>query len=270
MSLCWCYFSSEYFCFSYVFLLAFLLFYFYKPFYFNKPYRNPTLGLATKARVCKRSGQERDPGVWESVKMNTHTLKWTPMLGVGVPMDSRWTPESSKSDCKGQNPSPWRIHYIIGNLLKRRCLKWIRMTHLDICNTTYGQKKSWESNWQFDSWPQKVENRPDSLTCRWRATCRWKTLDEGYSFASDLIPIGGLHKKLSSHKVTGVPTLAISGLPHGSPRTKSHLDEGAAERCRVYYMGEGGGFPRIQVVMNLVNPKSPVALLSTKGAPTMH
>jgi hypothetical protein len=40
--------------------------------------RNPSLGLATKARVCKSAGQERSPGVWESVKMNTHTPKWTP------------------------------------------------------------------------------------------------------------------------------------------------------------------------------------------------
>jgi hypothetical protein len=25
------------------------------------------------------------------------------------------------------------------------------MTHLDICNTSYGKKKGRESNWQFDS-----------------------------------------------------------------------------------------------------------------------
>jgi hypothetical protein len=51
--------------------------------------------------------------------------------------------------------------------------------------------------------------------------------------------------------------------------TKSHLDEGIAQRCRVYYMGEGGGFPWIQVVVNLVSPKLPVARPSTKGAPTL-
>jgi hypothetical protein len=32
-------------------------------------------------------------------------------------------------------------------------------------------------------------------------------------------------------------------------------------------MGEGGGFPRVQAVVNLVSPKSHVACLSTKGAP---
>jgi hypothetical protein len=57
-------------------------------------------------------------------------------------LESRWTPKTSKGDCKGQNPSPWGILYIIGKLLKRRCPKWACMTHLDIRNTSYGQKKS--------------------------------------------------------------------------------------------------------------------------------
>jgi hypothetical protein len=144
------------------------------------------------------------------------------------------------------------------------------MTHLDIWNTSYGQKKGQESNCQFDSRPQKVGNWPDVLVCKWHATCRWKTFDEGYNFPSEFIPIGVLPKKLWSRKVVGVPTLAISRLPFGSPRTKSHLDEGATERCRVYYMGEGGGFPRVWAVVSLVNLRSPVVRPSTKGAPTMH
>ncbi len=44
--------------------------------------------------------------------------------------------------------------------------------------------------------PQKVENRPDVLACRWHATHHWKDIDKGYNFTLDLIPIGGLHKKL--------------------------------------------------------------------------
>jgi hypothetical protein len=54
--------------------------------------------------------------------------------------------------------------------LKCRCLKWACMTRLIIWNTSYGKKKGWKSNWQFDSWPQKVENRPDFRACRWSAT----------------------------------------------------------------------------------------------------
>jgi hypothetical protein len=29
----------------------------------------------------------------------------------------------------------------------------------------------------------------------------------------------------------------------GVPGKKCHLDEGVVERCRVYYMGDGGGIP---------------------------
>jgi hypothetical protein len=44
----------------------------------------------------------------------------------------------------------------------------------------------------------------------------------------------------------------ISGLQLGSPGKKSHLDVGSAEWRREYYMGEGGGFPRVQAVVCLV------------------
>jgi len=39
--------------------------------------------------------------------------------------------------------------------------------------------------------------------------------------------------------------MAISRLFLGSPETKSHSDVGATGRHREYYMGEGGGFPRV-------------------------
>jgi hypothetical protein len=52
----------------------------------------------------------------------------------------------------------------------------------------------------------------------------------------------------------------------GTPETKSHLDVTPVKRCRVYYMGEGGGFPRVRAVVSLVSPESPVACPSTEGA----
>jgi hypothetical protein len=58
--------------------------------------------------------------------------------------------------------------------LKCWCPKWPRMSHLDICNTCYGQKKGRESNWQFDSRPLKVGNRPDPDVYRWSAMHRWR------------------------------------------------------------------------------------------------
>jgi hypothetical protein len=68
------------------------------------------------------------------------------------------------------------------------------MSHLDIYNTSYGQKKGRESNWQFDSRLLKVRNRPDLGVFREITTYHWKALKESYKFASDLIPIGGLSK----------------------------------------------------------------------------
>jgi len=66
------------------------------------------------------------------------------------------------------------------------------------------------------------------------------------------------------------PTLAISGLPFGSPRTKCHLDVGLVERDKVYYKGEAGGFPQVRAVVSLVSPSSLVIHLNTKSASTMH
>jgi hypothetical protein len=79
------------------------------------------------------------------------------------------------------------------------------MAHLDIWNTSYGQKKGRESNCQIDSWPLKVGNRPNFLVCMWRAICHWKSLDKGYNFTSNLILIEGFHTKLWPYKVAGVP-----------------------------------------------------------------
>jgi hypothetical protein len=124
------------------------------------------------------------------------TLLWecedethTPEMGTS---ESSGTLETLEFDCKGQNTLHWSVLYIIENLLKCRCQKWPRMSHLDICSTSYGKKKGWESNRQFDSRPLKVENRPDPEACRWSATHCWKALDESYNFALDLVPIEGL------------------------------------------------------------------------------
>jgi hypothetical protein len=48
--------------------------------------------------------------------------------------------------------------------------------------------------------------------------------------------------------------VGISRLPLGSPGTKCHLDVGFLERHKVYYKGEGGGFPQVRVVVSLMSP----------------
>jgi len=60
-------------------------------------YHNINLKLATKARACEGEGQEGSPGVTfhapgsarECEGINSHTPKWAPTLGVGVPVDSQ-------------------------------------------------------------------------------------------------------------------------------------------------------------------------------------
>jgi hypothetical protein len=124
--------------------------------------------------------------------------------------------------------------------------------------------KGQESNWKFDSRPLKVGNRPDFLMCKWRATYRWKTIDEGYNFALDVISIQVMHAKLWAPKVMGVPTLTILGLPLESPQTKCHLDVGLVEKHKIYYKGEGGGFPQVRAVVNFVSPSCPWFVLAPK------
>jgi hypothetical protein len=185
----------------------------------------------------------------------------TPKVG---DLESSGTPKNSKLDCRGQNTSHWSVIDIIGKVLTCKCLKWPRMSHFDIWSPSYGRKKGQESNWQFDSRPQKVGNRPDP-NVQWRsATWRWKALEESYKIGSDLVSIRGWGEKLWWPKVPGVQTGIVSGLHFGSLGTKSHLGVGVAEQCKEYYMGEGGGFPRVQAVVSQVSPRSPVACPNTK------
>ncbi len=191
--------------------------------------------------------------------------EWTPTLPLWE-LESWWTLESSKSNYRGQNPFHQKIPYIIRNLLECKFLKWARMTHLNISNTSYGQKKGRKSNWQFDSHPLKVKDCPNFLVCRWCVTYHWKALDEGYNFSLDLMSMGDLRTKLWAPKVLGVPTLGILGLPSplGSPRTKWHLDVGPVAMHRVYYKREGGGLPQVRAMVSFVNPCSPVTCPCTK------
>jgi hypothetical protein len=99
---------------------------------------------------------------WED---DTHT----PEMGTWEPTR---TPKISEFDCRGQNTSHWGFLYTIGKRSKCRCQKWARMSHLDICSTSYDEKKSQESNWQFNSRPLKVENQLDPSACKWSATHR--------------------------------------------------------------------------------------------------
>jgi hypothetical protein len=130
------------------------------------------LGLRPKPRLtkvrAKCEGWESHfmlPGVWESVR------EWTLTLPRELPLwelESWWTPEFSKSDCKGQNPLDRKVPYNIENFLECKCLKWDCMTHLDTSNISYGQKKGWESNCQI--WFPIIKSRYSQFPCV-KVTC---------------------------------------------------------------------------------------------------
>jgi hypothetical protein len=186
--------------------------------------------------------------LWESCEVTTHTPK-------NGTWESSGTPKNSKRDCRGQNTLHWSVLYTVEKVLKCKCPKWPCMSHLDIYSTSYGRKKGRESNWQFDFRPLKVGNRPDSDACRGSATHLWKALKESYNFGLNLVPIQVWGEKLWVSKVLGVQTRTVSGFHFGSPGKKSHLDASVVESYKEYYMGEGGGFPRIQAVVNQMSPR---------------
>jgi hypothetical protein len=197
-------------------------------------------------------------------------LKWNVWITVATPfwakcegeahtpksgnLESSGTPKNLELELKSQNTLHWSVLGVIGKVLKCRYVNWPRIGHLDICSSSYGQKKGRESNWQFDSRPLKVKNRPLPNVCSKSATWREKALEESYDFGSNFVPIWARGEKLWMPKIPGVQTGTVSGLHLGSPRKKSHLDVAFAQSCRKHYKGEGGDFPRVRAVVCHVSP----------------
>ncbi len=129
---------------------------------------------------------------------------WSPTLGKSEDLEFSGTPECLEFDSKAQNTSHWDVLGVIGKVLKCRYRKWPRTGHLDICSPSYGQKKGRESNWQFDSRPLNVGNRPVPDLRIESAIRRWKDLDEVYKFGSDLIAIRPESRELWAPKVPGL------------------------------------------------------------------
>jgi hypothetical protein len=135
--------------------------------------------------------------LWPSVGVKPNTSK------VGD-LESSGTPECLEFDSKAQNTSHWGVLSVIGKVLKRRYRKWPRIGHLDICSSSYGQKKGRESNWQFDSRPLKVKNQPLPDIRFEGEIRRWKDLKKGYKFGSDFVAIKLCSRELWAPKVPGL------------------------------------------------------------------
>jgi hypothetical protein len=95
---------------------------------------------------------------------------------------------------------------------------------------------------------ESTSSRPLNWECDMALERSWRGLQLWFGPRCDQT----LQSGVTSAQSPRTPTETISGLQLGSPRKKSHLDVAPAERCREYYMGEGGGFPRVRVVVSLV------------------
>jgi hypothetical protein len=168
-------------------------------------------------------------------------VKWedetaTPKVG---DLGSSGTPECLEFDNRSQDTLHWSVLGVIGKVLNCRCLKCPLIGHLDICSPSYGQKKGRESNWQFDSRPLKVRNQPFPEVRIESATWRWK----------DQTP----QSEVMSSQSPRTLTRTISSLQLGSPGKMCHLDVVPVEWHKEYYMGEGGGFPRVRAVVSFMS-----------------
>jgi hypothetical protein len=115
------------------------------------------------------------PLLWPSVGVKPNTWKsWR----FGILWDSRMF----RARHQGPKHLALGCSCVIGKVLKRRYRKCPRIGNSDICSSSYGQKKGRKSNWQFDSRPLKVRNRPIPDVRFESATWRWKDFDEGYDF----------------------------------------------------------------------------------------
>jgi hypothetical protein len=62
----------------------------------------------------------------------------------------------------------------------------------------------------------------------------------------------------------GSPSCWNFGTPTWESRDKKPFGCGHVESYRVYYMGEGDGFPRVRAVVSLMSPESPMVVLALK------
>jgi hypothetical protein len=111
---------------------------------------------------------------------------------------------------------------------------------------------------------RKVGNRSDLLSCKQRATYRWKALDETYNFASTSPRSEVCSQSYWAPKSQECPLARFQDSHAGVPGEKSHLDVGPVERSRVYYNGEGGSFPQVWAVVSLVCSCCPWLVLTPK------
>ncbi len=89
-----------------------------------------TLGSRPRQRGCKGAAKKK-PGSHITYSQECRKV-WGSEPSHSQGNSHSKTPETSERNFKGQNSMAFGVLYIIGNLLERKCLKWARISHLDI------------------------------------------------------------------------------------------------------------------------------------------
>jgi hypothetical protein len=137
------------------------------------------------------------------------------------------------------------------------------------CSIEYLKHKLWPKEGQGVKLPIWLPTRKsqESTQFTWlQRACNlcWKALNKNYNFASNCISIPSLFAKLWGSKVAGIPICAFQDSHSRVPGEKNHLDVGFMASHKIYYKGEGGGFPQVRAVMNLVCPCCSWLILAPK------
>jgi hypothetical protein len=129
-------------------------------------------------------------------------------------MESRWTPETSENDFKGQNSMACDFFYIIGKLLKRRCLKWLALLIRTLETQVMAKRRV--GSQVASSTPNQKKSGIDLIYLFIDGVRH--TVGKFLTRATTLfyrISIRGLFAKLWGSKVVRIPTGGILGLPFG-------------------------------------------------------
>ncbi len=170
-------------------------------------------------------------------------MRWSPTLGKVGCLESFGTPECLKFNSKAQNTSHWGVLGVIGKVLKRRYWKWPRIGHSDICSLSYGQKKGRRESTSSRRHLEKCDTTLKSFQ---------RDLQLWFRTHPDSNSGRGAMAVQSSGSLAGT----LLGFHFGSPNKMCHSNVASATSRREYYMGEGGGFPRVRAVVSLVCPSA--------------
>jgi hypothetical protein len=146
--------------------------------------RNPTLRRVWGWNSHSRNG---DLGVLRDSQCRNPTLRqvwgWNSHSPKSGNLESAGTPENSKLDCRGQNTLPWNVIISLERSWSVDVENGLACTILTSAAQVMVERRAGSQNWQFNSQPLKVGNRPNLGVRRWSATHCWKAFEENYKFA---------------------------------------------------------------------------------------